>query len=253
MPATAGRVRMPHNNRMHSSAALKMTGIWKDTIGYDPYAAENEKKETSETSYEQAKGLMALAKLSNKSNDVRGACKKCGMVGHLTFQCRNHLGGDEKRVASSDSSSSSMSKTIDALRAWKESHEKETLAALNKLMQQQQRDREAQTLELLKEAEAYQLECSLFRTTLDEYEVVRVDRALQGRTDSEEVALSRLRNELFQLDVKQRQEAFLEELQGAESALDMNIIHVQAFTGELDAILARFVNVDESNNGDLII
>jgi len=40
MPATAGRVRMPHNNRMSSSAALKMTGIWKDTIGYDPYAAE---------------------------------------------------------------------------------------------------------------------------------------------------------------------------------------------------------------------
>lgn len=34
------RVRMPHNNRMHSSAALKMNGIWKNTIGYDPYAAE---------------------------------------------------------------------------------------------------------------------------------------------------------------------------------------------------------------------
>ncbi|GMF13127.1 unnamed protein product [Phytophthora lilii] len=44
-----------------------MTGIWKDTIGYDPYAAEGEKQEKSETSYEQAKGLMALAKLSNKS------------------------------------------------------------------------------------------------------------------------------------------------------------------------------------------
>ncbi|RLN61925.1 hypothetical protein BBJ29_006814 [Phytophthora kernoviae] len=79
MPATAGRVRMPHNNRMHSSAALKMTGIWKDTIGYDPYAAEGEKQEKSESSYEQAQGLMALAKLSNKSNDTRGACKKCGM------------------------------------------------------------------------------------------------------------------------------------------------------------------------------
>jgi hypothetical protein len=39
MPS-APRIRMPHNNRMHSSAALKMTGIWKDTIGYDPYAAE---------------------------------------------------------------------------------------------------------------------------------------------------------------------------------------------------------------------
>ncbi|KAF4318580.1 hypothetical protein BBO99_00007002 [Phytophthora kernoviae] len=76
MPATAGRVRMPHNNRMHSSAALKMTGIWKDTIGYDPYAAEGEKQEKSESSYEQAQGLMALAKLSNKSNDTRGACKK---------------------------------------------------------------------------------------------------------------------------------------------------------------------------------
>lgn len=72
MPASAGRVRMPHNNRMHSSAALKMTGIWKDTIGYDPYAAEDEKQEATESSYEQAKGLMALAKLSNKS--VRDNC-----------------------------------------------------------------------------------------------------------------------------------------------------------------------------------
>lgn len=95
MPATAGRVRMPHNNRMHSSAALQMTGIWKNTIGYDPYAAEvrfhprrlrrgsryqslskrpmcaqDEEKKVSESAYEQAKGLMALAKLSNKS--VRG-------------------------------------------------------------------------------------------------------------------------------------------------------------------------------------
>lgn len=31
---------MPHNNRVQSSAALQMTGIWKNTIGYDPYAAE---------------------------------------------------------------------------------------------------------------------------------------------------------------------------------------------------------------------
>lgn len=38
-------------------------------------------------------------------NDVRGACKKCGMVGHLTFQCRNHLGmQDQTKVSSSDSS-----------------------------------------------------------------------------------------------------------------------------------------------------
>jgi hypothetical protein len=69
MPATSGRVRMPHNNRMHSSAALKMTGIWKNTIGYDPYAAEGEEQagQVSASAHEQAQGLMALAKLSNKS------------------------------------------------------------------------------------------------------------------------------------------------------------------------------------------
>ena len=33
---------MPHNNRMDSSSALKMTGIWKNTIKYDPYAPEGE-------------------------------------------------------------------------------------------------------------------------------------------------------------------------------------------------------------------
>lgn len=37
---------------------------------------------------------------------------QCGMVGHLTFQCRNHLGVAEKRVASSDSDSSSSSVSV---------------------------------------------------------------------------------------------------------------------------------------------
>ncbi|CAM9221549.1 unnamed protein product, partial [Choristocarpus tenellus] len=94
MPATAGRVRMPHNNRMSSSSALKMTGIWTNTIGYDPYAAEDgaQVDEDSQNAYEQAQGLMALAKLSNQGvTEQRGACKKCGMVGHLTIQCRNHI------------------------------------------------------------------------------------------------------------------------------------------------------------------
>ncbi|KAI9921052.1 hypothetical protein PsorP6_002442 [Peronosclerospora sorghi] len=105
MPASAGRVRMPHNNRMHSSATLKMTGIWKDTIGYDPYAADSEKKEANKTTHEQAKGLMALAKLSNTS---------CGMTGHLTFQCRNHLSIEEKpSTVASESSSSSVKRKIE--------------------------------------------------------------------------------------------------------------------------------------------
>lgn len=38
MPATAGRVRMPHNNRMSTSSSLKTTAIWQKAIGHDPYA-----------------------------------------------------------------------------------------------------------------------------------------------------------------------------------------------------------------------
>jgi hypothetical protein len=35
MPASAGRVRMPHNNRVAAAAALKTTAIWQKTIGYE--------------------------------------------------------------------------------------------------------------------------------------------------------------------------------------------------------------------------
>jgi hypothetical protein len=35
----------------------------------------------------QAASIMLLAKMSNVGGaDSRGACKRCGMVGHLTFQ-----------------------------------------------------------------------------------------------------------------------------------------------------------------------
>jgi hypothetical protein len=35
MPASAGRVRMPHNNRMSTSGALQTSDIWQKTIGYE--------------------------------------------------------------------------------------------------------------------------------------------------------------------------------------------------------------------------
>ncbi|KAJ7949815.1 CAX-interacting protein 4-like [Quillaja saponaria] len=103
MPATAGRVRMPANNRVHSSAALQTHGIWQSAIGYDPYAPNKDenknssqpKSETSEVDAENAyanfQGLLALARITSGPNaDVdRGACKKCGRVGHLKFQCKN--------------------------------------------------------------------------------------------------------------------------------------------------------------------
>lgn len=90
MPSSVSRVKMPHNNRMSASSALKTNSIWTDTIGYDPYANGEENTEDAKIASEQAAGLLLLAKMSNLSgSDSRGACKRCGMVGHLTFQCRN--------------------------------------------------------------------------------------------------------------------------------------------------------------------
>jgi hypothetical protein len=40
MPATAGRVKMPANNRVSTSSTLNTHAVWKDVIKYDPYAAE---------------------------------------------------------------------------------------------------------------------------------------------------------------------------------------------------------------------
>ncbi|XP_073040280.1 CAX-interacting protein 4-like [Primulina eburnea] len=108
MPATAGRVRMPANNRVHSSAALQTHGIWQSAIGYDPYAPNKDDKDKSsqkslvpepegENAYASFQGLLALARITGSNADeVRGACKKCGRVGHLTFQCRNFLSAKDE-------------------------------------------------------------------------------------------------------------------------------------------------------------
>ncbi|KAK4789328.1 hypothetical protein SAY86_020647 [Trapa natans] len=48
MPATAGRVRMPANNRVHSSAALQIHDIWQSAIGYDPYAPTMDDSKSSQ-------------------------------------------------------------------------------------------------------------------------------------------------------------------------------------------------------------
>ncbi|KAI3936558.1 hypothetical protein MKW92_030046 [Papaver armeniacum] len=115
MPATAGRVRMPANNRVHSSAALQTHGIWQSAIGYDPYAPnKDEPKQSSssqpmstataaepdaENAYKTFQELLALARItgSNAENETRGSCRKCGRVGHLYFQCRNLLSLKEEK------------------------------------------------------------------------------------------------------------------------------------------------------------
>ncbi|KAL0460316.1 UNVERIFIED_CONTAM: CAX-interacting protein 4 [Sesamum latifolium] len=112
MPATAGRVRMPANNRVHSSAALQTHGIWQSAIGYDPYAPNKEEKKNKpsqkssvsepepENAYASFQGLLALARITGSNADeARGACKKCGRVGHLTFQCRNFLSAKDEGEA----------------------------------------------------------------------------------------------------------------------------------------------------------
>lgn len=67
MPATSGRVRMPHNNRMATSGSLKTSNIWSKTIGHNPYAAESEEKEATDSAAdtEKARGLMELARSQN--------------------------------------------------------------------------------------------------------------------------------------------------------------------------------------------
>jgi hypothetical protein len=117
MPATAGRVRMPANNRVHSSAALQTHGIWQSAIGYDPYAPDQKHRgddrggpdpsaggdavaTDEQNAYDSFQGLLALARLTGSNADeARGACKKCGRVGHLTFQCRNFLTAKEEAAA----------------------------------------------------------------------------------------------------------------------------------------------------------
>lgn len=102
---------MPHNNRVSSSGALQTNDIWSKTIGFDPYASSDSKATLAEeaASQEQAAGLMLLAKMSNfAGTESRGSCKKCGMLGHLTFQCRNTIKlKNSFQESSSDSSSDS--------------------------------------------------------------------------------------------------------------------------------------------------
>jgi hypothetical protein len=73
MPASAGRVRMPHNNRMTTSATLKTSDIWSKTIGHDPYANQADQQEPTLSSRQDAdastaakvKTVMAMARNQN--------------------------------------------------------------------------------------------------------------------------------------------------------------------------------------------
>ncbi|EKX49360.1 hypothetical protein GUITHDRAFT_151521 [Guillardia theta CCMP2712] len=112
MPASAPRIKMPANNRMHSSAALRTTDMWSNVIGND-FGKANDAgavagSSSGQNAYEMSQNLMTLAKLSGaaKGGANRGACKKCGEIGHLAFQCFNMLTGKKEQAGDVSSTSS---------------------------------------------------------------------------------------------------------------------------------------------------
>lgn len=120
--------KMPHNNRMSSSAALRTNDMWSKTIGHDPYAEETSGDASADAAQEQAASIMLLAKMSNISgSEIRGNCKRCGGVGHLSFQCRNEM---KTEVKSSDSSSSDSDSNVEDNDSDDDLKERKTLAIL---------------------------------------------------------------------------------------------------------------------------
>lgn len=73
MPSSTGRTRMPHNNRMSTSATLKTTNIWQSTIGHDPYANNDDpnQKNKARLDEEKAKTLLKLANASSVASSGR--------------------------------------------------------------------------------------------------------------------------------------------------------------------------------------
>uniref|UniRef100_A0A7S2G5B8 Uncharacterized protein n=1 Tax=Haptolina brevifila TaxID=156173 RepID=A0A7S2G5B8_9EUKA len=88
MPATAGKVRMPANNRMQTSASLNTHSIWQNAIGYDPYAAESTgadsavKAEAAASAHENMKALLALARTNKapQDEDEKGGWRGVGTL-----------------------------------------------------------------------------------------------------------------------------------------------------------------------------
>ncbi|ETW38220.1 hypothetical protein PFTANZ_01079 [Plasmodium falciparum Tanzania (2000708)] len=96
MPSKSGRVRMPADNRLPVSASLKTSEIWKNSVGYDPYASYEEinkkKEKKDEDINEKAKNLFNLSRLTGiTSTTIPGACTVCNHIGHLPYQCRNFI------------------------------------------------------------------------------------------------------------------------------------------------------------------
>lgn len=97
---------MARRGQISAGAALRTNDMWSKTIGHDPYAEKDSSTAPRTGLAEQAANIMLLAKMSNTGNESRGGCKRCGGVGHLTFQCRNPVASATDAPSSSSSSDS---------------------------------------------------------------------------------------------------------------------------------------------------
>eukprot|EP00930_Biecheleria_cincta_P052271 TRINITY_DN37529_c0_g1_i1.p1 TRINITY_DN37529_c0_g1~~TRINITY_DN37529_c0_g1_i1.p1 ORF type:complete len:187 (-),score=43.75 TRINITY_DN37529_c0_g1_i1:80-610(-) len=90
----------PASNRLSVSDSLATHKVWQQTVGHDPYKGDDEGGGAVLDGGEinqSAKGLFRLAQLTGNSSTLApGACKRCGQVGHLYFQCRNTFSFKQK-------------------------------------------------------------------------------------------------------------------------------------------------------------
>lgn len=91
--------RLPHNNRVSTSHALKTSDIWSKTIGHDPYASQTGGDDGISGDYgsnaEKARGLLELARHQNLTGGRSGG----GDAGGDDFARKMFLGlkGGKKR------------------------------------------------------------------------------------------------------------------------------------------------------------
>ena len=95
---SGGHIRKGWQKRMGVSDSLKTNDMWK-AIGHDPYGnPDHDDKEDGKRRNRPA-GMSAAEEAQVElaetvgltSGRTPGACKTCGLVGHLAFQCRNNI------------------------------------------------------------------------------------------------------------------------------------------------------------------
>lgn len=110
MPASAGRTRMPHNNRMSIDSSLRTTSIWSKTIGHDPYAGRDESTTQEEDAKLQdgQKKREAVLAVARQQNLTDGANRD-------DFALKMYQGLKAKKKSATDEQNAQQSKGMSKL------------------------------------------------------------------------------------------------------------------------------------------